>query len=159
MQSLVIPPRALIREGFASEHCRLEHTVERVIQVLAGGDREAIAQLWNTFDSELTKHLETEEEHLFPLLMRRSERDAKALLEEHKLIRLRLAQLDTAVDLHTVRLGAVREFIDELQAHAAHEDALLYQLSDEFLSEPTRVSILESLSSRKPRRDHDHEQD
>jgi hemerythrin superfamily protein len=147
MQHMSVASAVSIRDRFTADHRRLENMIQHVIDVVASDDREEISELWDVFDAGLSAHLAAEEKHMFPLLMRRSERDAKALLEEHKLIRERLAQLDAAVDLHVLRLETVREFIDELQAHAAHEDALLYQLGDEVLPEAKRSSILELLST------------
>jgi hemerythrin superfamily protein len=134
-----------ISARFLEDHRRLEGLVSEIVETVASGDRQRIAALWDVFDAGLNAHLDAEEKYMIPLLMRDSERDGRALLEEHKLLRARLAQLDTAVDLHLVRLSAVKEFIDELQAHAAHEEALLYSLSDRMLDEPKRVSILELL--------------
>jgi hemerythrin superfamily protein len=147
MQHMSVASGVSIRDRFTADHRRLESMIQHVIDVVTSDDRKEISELWDVFDAGLTAHLAAEEKHMFPVLMRRSERDAKALLEEHKLIRERLAQLDAAVDLHVLRLESVREFIDELQAHAAHEDALLYQLGDEVLPETKRSSVLELLST------------
>jgi iron-sulfur cluster repair protein YtfE (RIC family) len=145
MQQTHPAPLRSIRQHFLEDHRRLEALMERVEKACADGDRQEIAKLWDDFDAGLVAHLEAEETFLFPALRQFSERDARALTEEHKHIRERLAELDAAVDLHIVRLTTVKEFIDELQAHAAHEDALLYARSDDVFSPDMHASVIKTL--------------
>jgi iron-sulfur cluster repair protein YtfE (RIC family) len=144
IQSALAPS---IRQTFLADHRRLEALMDRVLDASLGGDREELAALWDQFDAQLLAHLEAEELHLIPILSQTSARDARALMHEHKLIRERLAELDVAVDLHAVRATMVKQFIDELQAHAAHEDALLYARSDAAFAPSTRRAVLNALIS------------
>ena len=147
MQQIQPTPTPSIRQTFLADHCRLEALMDRVLAASMGSSRQELADLWDEFDAQLLAHMEAEEAHLIPVLRQTSERDARALMQEHKLIRERLAELDVAVDLHAVRFTMVKQFIDELQAHAAHEDALLYASSDAGFAPDTRRSVLNALLS------------
>jgi hypothetical protein len=69
-------------------------------------------------------------------------------VQEHRHIRTRLSELRTAVDLHLVQLGSVRNFIDELRAHAKSEDRLLYQWADGHLDELGRTCVIDVLAKK-----------
>lgn len=82
---------------------------------------------------------------MIPALLQVNEREARAISAEHRHIRARLTELGAGVDLHIVRLKTVRAFIDELRAHANHEDKMLYQWADEHLGESDRAILLRAL--------------
>jgi len=114
-------------------------------------DRDATAALWTIFDERLINHMELEENDLVPALMRRNERPARVILEEHRHFRTRLAELGEAVDLHTLRLTAANAFIEELRAHQRHEDKLLYQWADAHLSTTERETFFARAKAAIPR--------
>ena len=136
-----------IRDRFLADHRRLEKLLEQLLAAFEANDREDVASLWTTFESGLLAHMEAEEEHLIPALLRLREREARALVHEHRHIRTRLAELGVGIDLHIVRLASARNFIDELRAHAQGEDRLLYQWGDAHLDEAQRQSVLAALSA------------
>jgi hypothetical protein len=74
------------------------------------------------------------------------------VLAEHEEIRARLLELGTGVDLHIVKLDAARAFVDELRAHAEHEEKVLYHWADEHLDEAERASFLTALADAIRRR-------
>ncbi len=133
-----------IRDHFIADHVRLETLLGKLLAAFEANDREDIQSLWTDFESSLLVHLEAEEKHLIPALLRARERDAHAILAEHRHIRGRLAELGTGIDLHIVRCDAARAFIEELRAHARHEDSL-YQWADERLGESERASLIGAL--------------
>ena len=100
---------------------------------------------WARFERQLLAHLTLEENDLIPALMAVNRAAAQGLLNEHAHIRSRLAELGAAVDLHIVRLDVAREFIEELRAHAKHEDELLYRWADEHVDESVRRVLLRAL--------------
>ena len=83
-----------------------------------------------------------------PFVLKRNYRTAMALLQEHKHLRQRLDELSVGVELHVVRAEQARAFASELQAHARHEDRVLYSLADEieYDADATRI-IAEFVSS------------
>jgi hemerythrin-like domain-containing protein len=135
----------LIRDHFLADHQRLEETFVRLLVAFKADDRELVRSSWTEFEAGLLAHLEAEEKLLIPALARSSERDARAIIEEHRHIRARVAELGVGVDLHIVNLDAARAFIDELRAHASHEESLMYRWGDEHLSASERQSLFSAL--------------
>jgi len=116
-----------------------------LLEAMSANDRDEMRRLWGTLEGGLHAHFEAEERHAIPLLMATRPRDGQALIAEHKHLRRRLAELGTDIDLGTIRLESVRGFVDELQAHARHEDALLYQWCDDHLEGEDRRILLRAL--------------
>jgi hypothetical protein len=83
-----------------------------------------VESLWTGFERAFSEHL-TYEEHvpLAEFLIARP-REARALLEEHRYLRGRLAQLRTT--LRALPADDVRTFLTELHAHNDHEERVLY---------------------------------
>jgi len=138
---------ASIRDRFLDDHAELEDLFAGLLDAFEANDREGIAQLWNDFDGRLAKHLETEERFMIPQLFASRPRDARAILEEHRHIRSRLVELGCGVDLHTVRLETGRGFIEELRAHARHEEDVLYRWADEHLPAIEQTNVVGQLSA------------
>lgn len=134
-----------VRDRFLADHRRLEDLLGRVLTAFERNDRSAVATAWTEFDARLLAHLEAEERHLIPALSRVNERAARAIVEEHKHLRSRLTELGAGVDLHIVRLDMARQFIEDLRAHARHEDHVLYKWADEHFSDAERAAALGTL--------------
>lgn len=139
---------APIRDQFLADHVRLETLFEQLLAAFAANDREDMARLWTDFESGLLAHMQTEETYLIPALQRVSPTNARILIQEHRHIRSRLAELGVALDLHSLRLETARAFVDELRGHAKSEDRLLYQWADERLEHGEKESILKSFADR-----------
>lgn len=136
-----------IRDRFFADHRRLETLLEQLLSAFEANDREDMSRLWNDFESGLLAHLEAEETYLIPALERVAESEAHALLQEHERIRKRLTELGVSLDLHTLRFETARVFVDELRAHAATEDRLLYRWAEQNIDLPRRASVLDALST------------
>jgi len=136
---------ASFRDRFLADHRRLEVLLERLIAAFEANDREDIARLWAELERGLCAHLHEEETRFFPGLLQTSGRTARVLIQEHRHIRARLAELGVALDLHAVRLDVARAFIDELRAHARSEDRLLYPWADERIGECDGGSLVNAL--------------
>ncbi|HVW24454.1 MAG TPA: hemerythrin domain-containing protein [Polyangiaceae bacterium] len=137
-----------VREPLLADHERLESLFQQVISAFEAGSREDVDAIWSRFDRELLEHMEAEERCLVPWLFRADQRAARSIIQEHRLIQSRLVELGESVDLHTIRLDVARTFIDELRAHAKHEDRVLYSWADEHVPEEDRRSLLGSLIER-----------
>jgi hemerythrin-like domain-containing protein len=148
MEAPAAVPEFKVKEQFLADHRKLEELFQRVLNAFESGDRDEVAALWTEFDERLSAHMTAEEEFLVPGLMRTNERAARAILEEHRHFRSRLAELAAEVDLHVVRLTTARSLIDELRAHASHEDRALYTWADHALGEGKRASALAALDAR-----------
>jgi hemerythrin-like domain-containing protein len=90
--------------------------------------------------------MDAQERLLLPRLAPENPEAARALHDDHELIRSRLLELDVGVDLHLVRCNAARAFLDELRAHARHEDEMLYFLADRHLTREERHAVIETLA-------------
>jgi hemerythrin superfamily protein len=134
-----------IRDHLLEDHQHIEKLLEEVLEAFRVDDRSGLSTLWTRFERQLLSHLTLEERELIPALMHVNRAAAQGLLNEHAHIRGRLAELGAGVDLHIVRLDGAREFIEELRAHARHEDDLLYRWADEHLEESVRRVLLRAL--------------
>jgi hypothetical protein len=90
--------------------------------------------------------LDAEDTHLIPEFLGLCQRNARVLVQEHRHIRARLADLAREIGVHVVRRGELRNFNDELRAHAQTEDRLLYQWADEHLDRPSRNASIDALT-------------
>lgn len=134
-----------VRDQLLADHRRLEDLFKQLLAAFAANDRERIQPLWGEFDALLTAHFEAEEKFLIPALAATNQRAASALYAEHEHLRARLIELGAGIDLHIVRFEAAHAFIDELRAHALHEDKALYRWADEHLSKADRALLLSVL--------------
>ena len=137
---------ARVSDRFRLDHRQLEEVFQRLLDAFEADDREQVAALWTAFDAQLQAHMDAEERFFIPSLIVSNERAARAILQEHRLFRSRLMELAAQVDLHVIRLETARAFVDELRAHAAHEDKALYGWADQHLAEEKRISALSTLA-------------
>jgi len=137
----------LLHNRLVADHRELEDLFADLLGAFAANDGERAAILWNEFDNHLTKHLEAEERFLIPQLFAANPREARTILREHRHIRSRLVEAGVGVDLHVVRLDAVRGFVEELRAHARHEDDILYRWADEHLGVGEQSTLLAALTT------------
>ena len=135
----------VVRDRFLADHRRLEAMIIPLLEALEANERDEMRRLWGLLEGGLNAHFEAEERHAIPLLMATRPRDGQALIAEHKHLRRRLSELGMDIDLGSIRLESVRGFVDELQAHARHEDALLYQWCDDHLEGKDRTILLRGL--------------
>lgn len=135
-----------VREPFLADHQRLEKIFEQVLAAAEADDHEELLRQWTTFESGLLGHMEAEELHLIPHLQRLSPANARILIQEHRHLRSRLAELGVALDLHALRLDTARAFIDELRGHARSEDRLMYRCAEEQLPHEEKVALLRALA-------------
>jgi hypothetical protein len=140
-------PAIPLRDHFLADHGELEDLFTLLLAAFEANDRVEVARLWSEFDERLSKHLEAEEHLMIPQLSSSRARDARALLEEHRHIRSRLVELGLGVDLHIVRLGAARGFVEELRAHARHEDDVLYRWADDHFADRERCALFAALTA------------
>jgi iron-sulfur cluster repair protein YtfE (RIC family) len=129
----------------------MDEQLERMLAAFERGDRAQALEVWTAFEAQLRNHLTLEERVLMPLVLKRNYRTAMALLQEHKHLRQRMDELSVAVELHVARAEQARAFAMELQAHARHEDRVLYAVADEIEQDADASRIIaEFVSSLKP---------
>jgi hypothetical protein len=105
------------------DHAGLEALLGSLIRACEGGPGTP-NDLWAEFEGALARHFEHEEQVLLaPLLVTRP-REANVIMEEHRHLRRRVAQLGG--DPRGLVGDALRTFRDELRAHGRHEARALY---------------------------------
>jgi hemerythrin-like domain-containing protein len=147
-----------LRRMLSADHERLERLFIELIAAFEADAREDVACLWSEFDVGLRTHLQLEEQHIFPEFGKAHAAEVAALLRDHELIRAQLLELGVGVDLHITNDERVERFIDRLRAHAAREDALMYQWAAHQLPPEADSPIrgwLQKVLAGRPRR-HAH---
>lgn len=125
----------------ALDHLALEALFAQVLEALEAGTPD-VSALWVRFDDALVAHFEHEEKSLLADLLAVRPREARVVLEEHRYLRNRLAQLRAA--LPALPVDSARTFLDELRAHGAHEERELYRWAE---SRPSTASSAAKSSS------------
>lgn len=110
-----------------ADHDDLEALTQKALQQLTEGDDADVGATISELQQRVLAHLDQEERDLLPRYAESAPEDAAALLREHAAFRKALADLDVATDLHLVRVGAVREMLAKLRAHAERENEGLYR--------------------------------
>jgi hypothetical protein len=123
--------------------------MDDVIRAFEEGERGGVASAWGRLDQRVLAHFRAEDRHLIPTLLRSNPRTAAAVLAEHRHLRARLLELGTGVDLHTVNLAMARAFVDELRAHGAHEDRMLYRWADDQASDSVRLPLIQEVDAAR----------
>jgi hypothetical protein len=139
------PDPTSLRNPFSCDHRRLEDLLGSVVQLLEAATADGVARVWNEFREGLARHMHAEESTVIPGLTRMDPREVRVLLEEHRHLRRRCAELSTKIERGGARPEAVRAFADELRAHASHETRTLYASAETELDASRRTLAVASL--------------
>ncbi len=131
---------------FLADHQRLEAGLEHLLTTLAANDHPKASEVWKGLETGLVIHMEAEEARLIPALLVARERDTRVLVQEHRHLRARLTDLGSGFALRSLRQNSLRDFIDEMRAHARTEDRLLYQWADAHLDDIGRTLAIDALA-------------
>jgi hypothetical protein len=115
-----LPPAAL-------DHLALEALFAGILAAIESAPGNVVA-LWTEFEAALLAHFEEEERVIVSEYLTARPREARTILEEHRYLRGRIAQLRGA--LPSVPLELARTFLDELRAHGQHEERVLYRWAE-----------------------------
>jgi polyisoprenoid-binding protein YceI/hemerythrin superfamily protein len=115
-----------IRTILRSDHQRLEESFRPIVGAAHDHDPSDLHEAWQIFERQLLAHLNAEETHLLPVFSKSEPKQAAELLDEHARIRERAMALAIDLDLHCLQPEQVKTFVDELRAHAAREELVLY---------------------------------
>ncbi len=132
------------RDRSQAHHRVVENLLQRVISSLEASDTREGKDRWNTFESSLRAHMEIEE-RVISTFAHVHHQDARALLREHYDIRTRVAEIEALLKLNMCRPRIVRDLLDSVRAHAAHEDRMLYPWMEENLSDADKALIIDQL--------------
>ena len=145
-------PRVLL----GRDHQRLRQLLTGLVEEFEEGDPDDLRDTWARFEEHLQAHLGAGESHILPLFDAVEPAEARALRAEHVAFRRTVEELAVGVDLHAVRLDAVREFADALRRHAEREDRLMYRFAEREVPEADREAIARAVGGdRAARRDEE----
>ena len=100
---------------------------EHLMLALCEENAPLVERCWIDFEASVLAHFDAEEKILFPELLAKGNRAVRVFIEEHRHLRAKLAELRHAANLQSLRIHAVRAFVDSLNAHARHEERILNQ--------------------------------
>ena len=134
-----------LRDRLIAHDERLDASLGELIEAIDGLAAPEGARRWDAFDKALRDHLALEEKFLIQSVSRAHPRDARAIVAEHRYIRASLSQLTESAHTGKLRASDLRELAYQLNAHAQHEDALLYRWADHHLTSEERTSLAAAL--------------
>lgn len=130
-----------IGEIFVAEHRCFSDLGRKIQSAFENGPFEDGKTLWKTLSTELAVHLRAEEQFMIPALGRAHPRQAHAILAEHRLIRDRVVEIEGSIERGEAHSELVVSFMFELDAHARHEEKILYAWVDAWLDEKERALL------------------
>jgi hemerythrin-like domain-containing protein len=142
------PEARNLRRLLMHEHAQLDETFQALLNAFDADARVECAQLWSEFDTRLRAHMLLEEQSMLPAFAREHPAEAERIRAEHRQIQQTLIDLGIGVDLHLARADLVEGFVALLRSHAASEDELFYEWSQEHLGPEERSTVLDRLLTR-----------
>jgi hemerythrin-like domain-containing protein len=137
-----------IRDHFLDDHRRLEGLFAKVVLAIENEGPEGASTFWAEFARATSHHLDSEEELLIARLLATRPREGRALLAEHHHLRARMVDLSVDFGRGSTRIRTARGFIEELRAHARHEDTVLYEWANQHLTQAECKALFEGLADR-----------
>ncbi len=120
------------------DHHEIDAILNDVESLVRRGEPSAAAQLFGSFRTRLQRHIEAEEEILFPLYEQLSDHDGptRVMLGEHAEIRRLMATIAEGFQRPDITqlLEAIRKLARALSVHNMKEERVLYPGTDDALS-------------------------
>ena len=136
-----------IQTLFSDDHTRLDRLLGEALAQADDPDAAEFRDCWSCLEMGLLTHLHAEEVHLFRAFRHAHPEQAQALMAEHERLREHLTELSIALDLHCLKDHQIRSLGEQIRAHAAHEDALLYPWAARHLDKLVATDIASSLAA------------
>ncbi|MFV8751799.1 hemerythrin domain-containing protein [Nannocystaceae bacterium ST9] len=117
------------RRHLAEDHATFDGLFEDVRNRAEAGDWQECDAIWKRFGAALEQHFRFEEQQLWPEFAASSasaRAEVSALQAEHAEIRKTLDRLAVEIELKRVDREAIERLIEQLRAHARHENELFY---------------------------------
>jgi hypothetical protein len=140
-----------------SAHALASHSVEDVLgahhreieaacfEIMSAGFADEPRDLtlrWVRIERELLEHMAAEERLVIPAYQHHDPENAQDLRDEHAVLREHALEIGVAIQLHTIRCEELQRFVDELRAHAVHEEVSLYRWAQTHLDRSRRHTLL-----------------
>ncbi len=134
-----------VSEYLIRDHEEMDALLGDAKSALEERDLTRAQRAFAEFRGRMERHLRAEEEHLFPLLDRRSYGDpTTGLLDDHRSVQAELAWLGAALDRDdlTVFLGGYRRLVRLLATHNRKEEGMLCPMLDALLTDEERRELV-----------------
>lgn len=131
-----------LRSLLCREHAFFEALLHDARGVLEAGDTAAAVAYLREVERGLLGHLRVEERHFFPAMAEHHEHEVRTLREAHTRLRARLREVMGAPsDEPAVQLARIQALVEDLRAHAEHEEGIVYAWADASLSEHVHARL------------------
>jgi Hemerythrin HHE cation binding domain len=127
-------PRLLL----ADHHREIEAACRALLACTYADDPFQLIAQYRAFEHAVLDHLAAEEEVILPGYAEAAPAGARAIRADHAALRQQLLAVGVEVELHFVRAETVCRLIDQLNAHAAREDASMYPWAQLHLPLPAK---------------------
>ncbi|HXJ19066.1 MAG TPA: YceI family protein [Polyangia bacterium] len=135
-----------------NDHQRIRGLLEEIVALASEQDPHDFRETWKTFELDLLTHMHAEEVHVFRAFRHAEPAETKRLMDEHERIRDHLTEVAIALDLHSLRADQVSALAEEVRAHAAREDAVVYPWAARELGKVVQAQIIQALAARHGQR-------
>jgi hemerythrin superfamily protein len=132
-----------------ADHARFERIFDTLGREAQSSDPLDFQVTWSAFARELVAHLDAEELHILGPFTEAEPDVGRDLLDEHGRIRRKLSELGIDLELHSLEAERIETFINELRAHAIHEERLLYPWARRKLGPVACERLLRALAVSK----------
>lgn len=122
-------------------HRALETACQALLAQTYSDDPRELVLHYRLFERSMLEHLAAEDDLILPAYAEYAGADARSIRDEHVAIRELLFRVCVDVELHIVRVATVKDLIERLQVHAAHEDAAMYPWAQDHLPLSTRRQL------------------
>lgn len=125
-----------------AHHREIEAECLEIMSAGFADDAPDLTRRWGKVERELLQHMAAEERMVFPAYHQANRENAQDLRREHAALRAHALEIGIAIQLHTIRCEQLQQFVDQLRAHARHEEASLYRWAQGNLDASHRHTLL-----------------
>lgn len=122
--------RSPVGRVLAQHHREIEEACLAIMSAGFADQPRDLVACWRDVEHQLFDHMMAEEEFLFPAYQRAEPENAQDLRDQHAWLREHAFEIGVAIELHTIRIEQLRQFVNELRAHARNEEASLYSWAE-----------------------------
>ncbi|MGE0401227.1 MAG: hemerythrin domain-containing protein [Kofleriaceae bacterium] len=126
---------------FAEHHRSLRRAGENLMARAHEDDCFALVTEYRMFEKQILEHLRAEEEVVLPAYGQACPAEAAQIREAHAMIRKRLEATALDIELHAIRIDAIRELLALLDEHARFEDRTMYPWAQVHLPATSRTAL------------------
>jgi hypothetical protein len=126
---------------FAEHHLSLRRAGEDLMARGYEDDCHELVAQYRIFEAQILEHMRAEEELVLPAYAQAWPEEAATIRAEHAALRKQLERTALDIELHAVRLDAIRALLATLEAHAKYEDRTMYPWAQIHLPDTSKSTI------------------